>query len=104
MILDFSSSESRVNEALSMIDPNMQPNRMAGPGATESLTRDGATPRDAARSSAGPFDSLAWLVLGATFVLICATFRDYGIPWDGQGEARYGEMLLRYYTSWFHDR
>lgn len=90
-----------------MIDPNMQPNRMAGPAATEvdeSLHRDRTTACEAERSSAGPFDGLAWLVLSATFVLICATFRDYGIPWDGQGEARYGEMLLRYYASWFHDR
>jgi hypothetical protein len=50
------------------------------------------------------FDALAWLVLCATLAVVCATFRDYGVPWDAQGEAVYGELLLKFYRSWFRDR
>jgi Dolichyl-phosphate-mannose-protein mannosyltransferase len=51
----------------------------------------------------GYFDVVAWLVLCAALVVVCATFRDYGIPWDAQGEAEYGELLIRFYTSGFAD-
>jgi 4-amino-4-deoxy-L-arabinose transferase-like glycosyltransferase len=49
------------------------------------------------------FDSLAWFVLAVVGVLVVATFRDYGIPWDGQGEAVFGGLLLKYYESGFRD-
>jgi hypothetical protein len=51
-----------------------------------------------------PFDVLAWLVLAIVFVLACATFRDYGVPWDAQGETVYGALLLKFYTSGFFDQ
>ncbi len=50
-----------------------------------------------------PFDAAAWAVLGLVFVLVCATFRVYGVAWDEQGETVYGTLLLKYYQSWFHD-
>jgi hypothetical protein len=46
---------------------------------------------------------MAWLVLGAALVLVVATFRDYGVAWDEQGETEYGRLLLRYYASGFRD-
>lgn len=59
-------------------------------------------PMDSA--TARHWDVLAWLVLGLTFVAVLATFRDYGVAWDEQGEVAEGELLLKYYTSGLHDR
>ncbi|HVW27965.1 MAG TPA: glycosyltransferase family 39 protein [Polyangiaceae bacterium] len=53
--------------------------------------------------AARPFEASAWLVLGAVLVLVLATFRDYGVAWDEQGETVYGALLLKYYGSFFHD-
>jgi hypothetical protein len=52
----------------------------------------------------GYLDVAAWLVVLGAAVLVFTTFRDYGVPWDGQGEAAYGELLIKYYTSWFRDQ
>ncbi|MET0389307.1 MAG: hypothetical protein ABW321_25260 [Polyangiales bacterium] len=49
------------------------------------------------------FDALAWLALVVALVVLFATFRDYGVPWDAEGEVKYGKLLVRYYTSWFRD-
>jgi hypothetical protein len=51
----------------------------------------------------GYFDVVAQVVVCAAVVLVFATFRDYGVPWDAQGEAQYGELLIRFYTSGFRD-
>jgi hypothetical protein len=51
----------------------------------------------------GYFDVVARVVLCAAVVVVCATFRDYGVPWDAQGEAEYGALLIRFYTSGFQD-
>src|SRR5215472_5673846 len=53
--------------------------------------------------AARPFDAAAWLVLGATLVVVLATFRQYGVAWDEQGETVFGTLLLKYYASGFHD-
>lgn len=53
--------------------------------------------------TARPFETLGWLVIGAGLVVVFATFRDYGVAWDEQGETVYGALLLKYYASWFHD-
>src|SRR5262247_1561302 len=50
------------------------------------------------------FDSAARLTLGAAIAVAFATFRDYGVPWDAQGEAEYGRLLIRFYRSWFRDQ
>jgi len=42
-----------------------------------------------------------FLVLSA---LVWLTFRDYGVSWDEQLQKDMGENVLRFYTSYFHDR
>jgi 4-amino-4-deoxy-L-arabinose transferase-like glycosyltransferase len=54
--------------------------------------------------TAGYFDVLAWSVLAIVLVLAFATFRDYGVPWDAQGEAVFGGLLLKYYQSGLRDQ
>lgn len=51
-----------------------------------------------------PLDWVARLVVVAALGLVFVTFRDYGVPWDGQGEAAYGELLVKYYASWLRDQ
>jgi hypothetical protein len=36
-------------------------------------------------------------------VLIASTFRDYGVTWDEEWHARYGDLILRWYHSAFND-
>ena len=48
-----------------------------------------------------------WLAIGLLAALVVAallTFRDYGITWDEEIQAIYGEKLLAYYGSLFADR
>src|SRR3954462_2396668 len=51
----------------------------------------------------GSLDHVARLVVAGALVVSFATFRDYGVPWDAQGEAVYGELLIKYYASGFRD-
>jgi hypothetical protein len=48
------------------------------------------------------------ILLALFFVAIAAlvilTFRDYGISWDEEVQNTYGDMLLAFYASGFHDR
>jgi 4-amino-4-deoxy-L-arabinose transferase-like glycosyltransferase len=44
------------------------------------------------------------LALVAGLVAIVATYRDYGITWDEDVQARYGDMVLDYFLSGFEDR
>jgi len=70
------------------------------------LTPPGAAARvGAVRTiAARPFELVAWLSIVAALAIVLATFRDYGVAWDEQGETVYGALLLKYYASWFHDR
>lgn len=43
-------------------------------------------------------------VLIVVTVLTATTFRDYGIGWDGRVQDVYGQKLLAYYLSGFHDQ
>ncbi len=52
---------------------------------------------------------LSWDRLAACFLVLLAvvavlTFRDYGITWDEEIQRIYGDKLLAYYGSLFHDR
>lgn len=40
----------------------------------------------------------------AIAVLVVTTFRDYGISWDEEVQNTYGDMLIAFYRSGFHDR
>lgn len=44
------------------------------------------------------------LLLGIMLVIVCLTFRDYGISWDDQFSHYQGADFLRWYASGFHDR
>ncbi|HEX4354491.1 MAG TPA: glycosyltransferase family 39 protein [Polyangiales bacterium] len=55
------------------------------------------------RDASQLFDASAWLVLLAGLACVLATFRSYGLAWDGQGETVFGGLLLKYYTSFFRD-
>ena len=48
------------------------------------------------------FYAIAILLIGH-FVLIILTFRDYGMCWDQPGLHRYGQAVVRFYTSFGHD-
>ncbi|HEY2736368.1 MAG TPA: glycosyltransferase family 39 protein, partial [Polyangiales bacterium] len=62
-----------------------------------------ATEVRAVRDVSPLFDALAWLVLGGVLACVLASFRSYGLAWDGQGETVFGTLLLKYYTSFFRD-
>ncbi len=46
---------------------------------------------------------LSFILLGLTFLIICKTFRDYGVTWDEQYHRTYGELIIRWYQSFFRD-
>jgi hypothetical protein len=48
--------------------------------------------------------ALTSAVFACVAVLAAATFRDYGIGWDGHVQDIYGQKLLAYYLSGFHDQ
>ena len=48
------------------------------------------------------FYAIAILLIGH-FVLIILTFRDYGMCWDQPGLHRYGQAVVRFYTSFGRD-
>lgn len=50
-----------------------------------------------------PWDLAFAALIAAAFVLVLCTFRDYGITWDEVVQDHYGELILRYYTSFFRD-
>jgi hypothetical protein len=37
-------------------------------------------------------------------LLIAFTFRHYGVTWDEDVRSTYGEYIVRWYASWFHDK
>ncbi|HLN22395.1 MAG TPA: glycosyltransferase family 39 protein [Patescibacteria group bacterium] len=49
------------------------------------------------------FADLARLVILVALVLVLLTFRDYGITNDEEVQKIYGQMVLAYYASGFHD-
>jgi hypothetical protein len=49
------------------------------------------------------WDAVAWVIVGLVLAIVCATFRQYGVAWDEQGETVYGSMLIDYYRSGFED-
>ena len=50
-----------------------------------------------------PWRQIALAGLGLMFVIILATFRDYGITWDAHYHMANGEHVLAYYASLFAD-
>jgi 4-amino-4-deoxy-L-arabinose transferase-like glycosyltransferase len=50
------------------------------------------------------WDLAALLLFLAYFFVIVATFTYYGITWDEYWHANYGDLLLRWYASFGHDR
>src|SRR5215831_16096159 len=49
-------------------------------------------------------DRLAIGVLGAVAIVALLTFRDYGLSWDDYAHSEYGDLLLQFYASGFHDQ
>ncbi|MDX2027548.1 MAG: glycosyltransferase family 39 protein [Alphaproteobacteria bacterium] len=45
----------------------------------------------------------AWAVFGLIAVLILLTFRHYGVTWDEELQSQYGQAIVDYYLSGFHD-
>lgn len=50
------------------------------------------------------YDGLSAVLFIVAFVLVLATFRDYGVTWDEDVHFAYGYHVVDYYTSLFHDR
>ena len=48
-------------------------------------------------------DRLALAVLAVLAMIAAATFRDYGLGWDDYTHSQYGDLLLKLYSSGFHD-
>ena len=67
-----------------------------------------ATPRSAlslkSLTTSSVFDHAATAVLGVAAVVALLTFRDYGLSWDDYAHSEYGALLLKLYTSGFHDQ
>jgi len=49
-------------------------------------------------------DRLAVGVLAGVGIIASLGFRDYGLSWDDYTHAQYGELLLQFYASGFHDQ
>src|SRR5215475_183204 len=49
-------------------------------------------------------DRLAIGVLAAVAIVALLTFRDYGLSWDDYAHSEYGDLLLQFYASGFHDQ
>lgn len=45
------------------------------------------------------FDRMSAFVFAILIVIVLATFRDYGIAWDDPFHERYGDLILRYFSS-----
>ena len=50
------------------------------------------------------YDRLAAGVLVGVGIIAFLSFRDYGLSWDDYTHAQYGELLLQFYASGFHDQ
>jgi hypothetical protein len=48
-------------------------------------------------------DRAAFAVLAVLAMIAAATFRDYGLGWDDYTHSQYGDLLLKLYSSGFHD-
>jgi len=62
-----------------------------------------ALPGAGQRARRDPYDIAALLLLFGIFVLVLATFTDYGTTWDEDYHFWYAFKVLDYYRSFFHD-
>ena len=49
------------------------------------------------------YDRLSLLLFGVVLLLVFFTFGDYGISWDEPSQAKYGQLILKYYQSGLAD-
>ncbi|MGI8527044.1 MAG: ArnT family glycosyltransferase [Pseudolabrys sp.] len=49
-------------------------------------------------------DRIAFGVLALDLIVVCLTFRDYGLGWDDFTHSQYGDLLLSLYRSGFSDQ
>jgi hypothetical protein len=49
-------------------------------------------------------DGLAIATLAIAAVIVLAVFRNYGLGWDDYTHAQYGELLVSFFASGFHDQ
>lgn len=61
------------------------------------------TPQDTSRNERA-WDNVAWTIVGLVLAIVGATFWQYGVAWDEQGESVYGSLLIDYYRSGFRDQ
>lgn len=54
-------------------------------------------------SESAPFRVLSYALFIGVFVVILLTFNDYGLTWDERVQRQYGDYVLRWYSSLFHD-
>lgn len=83
------------------------------PGSTILSEADAASSKDRLTSVDDVFESvsasarrwtvLSWILIFIYGVVILWTFRDYGITWDEYSQSTYGEYIIRWYISLFHD-
>ena len=50
------------------------------------------------------FDRLSYVLLLTLFGVFLLTFQHYGVTWDEPPQHAYGQMILRYYKTFFEDR
>src|ERR1700681_2959806 len=50
------------------------------------------------------YQRAAMSILGLVAVIICLTFRHYGITWDEELQSQYGQAIVDYYLSGFKDQ
>ena len=50
------------------------------------------------------FDRLSYIILLILFGVFLLTFQHYGVTWDEPPQHAYGQMILRYYKTFFEDR
>ncbi len=77
-----------------------EPRRLP-PGPTGSACDDPSAP---ARAAERRWRVAGAVLLAALAALMLGTFLQYGVTWDEEFQAMYGEVVLRWYTTLFHDR
>jgi hypothetical protein len=101
--LDESSNDRHVVSAPNSItrppELLMTPMPPANPEVKPTKTAD--TPE--ARGTS-PYDWLSLGLFAGAAVLIVTTFRDYGLSWDEPFQIKYGQLIIRYFASFFADR
>jgi hypothetical protein len=79
---------------------------MARRSTNTAATRPASAGREAAQPTISTPDPVRWVgaaLLAVAVAIVLATFRHYGVTWDENVQAEYGDLVLAYFRSGFAD-